>query len=232
MRRVELPIHGLLMVLVGCAEVRSPPVKYPDTCGSAVECFTRGLEKLDDAYKRLAEAEALALRSVPVGSVVAYAGSEEPDGWLVCDGRSLDKNDARYRSLFDMLGVSHGGDASPTFQIPDYRGMFLRGVSGPSGRDPDADQRTTPGRNGSGNAGNKVGSVQSDALQSHRHDVTFSFHATGSNGTHDVKGGGDKFNSDPPSAGFGVNILDPTGARTAKETRPANAAVNWIIRYR
>jgi microcystin-dependent protein len=222
----------LIMLLSACPETRSPPVKYPDACGSHVECFTRGLESLNEAYKKLEEAQALALRTAPVGSVTAYAGSIEPEGWMFCDGRSLDKNDARYKALFDAIGVTHGGDANPTFQIPDYRGMFLRGVSGPSGRDPDANQRVAAGKNGSGNSGNAVGSVQLDAIQTHRHDVSYQFRATGTNGTHDADGGHDKFNSDPPSAAFSLSVLDPTNARVSSETRPVNAAVNWIIKYK
>jgi microcystin-dependent protein len=226
--------YGTVMVLfvVACAETRSPPVTYPDACGSHVECFTRGLESLNEAYKRLQEAQALTMRTSPIGSVIAYAGAIEPEGWLFCDGRSLDKNDQRYKALFDAIGVAHGGDANPTFQIPDYRGRFLRGVSGASGRDPDVNQREAAGKNGSGNNGNAVGSVQKDALQTHRHDVSYTFHATGSNGTHDVSRGGEKFNSDPPSAGFNLTVLDPNNARVSTETRPLNAAVNWLIKYK
>ncbi len=226
-------VLGFALAATACAQTRTAgPVVYPDACGSHVECFTRSLENLDEAYRRLTQAQSLALTMAPVGSVVAFAGTVEPDGWMFCDGRSLDKNDPRYKPLFDAIGVTHGGDANPTFQIPDYRGAFLRGVSGGSGRDPDANQRTAPGKNGTGSSGNAVGSYQADALQTHRHDVTWTFRATGSNGTRDADGGNQKFNSDPPSAAFSLTVLDPTGARVSAETRPTNAAVNWMIKVR
>lgn len=225
-------ILGVCSIFAACAQTRSPPVQYPDSCGSHVECFNRGLEALNEAYKKLAEAQALASQTSPIGAVEAYAGSVEPAGWLICDGRSLDKNDPRYKALFDAIGVTHGGDANPNFQIPDYRGLFLRGVSDSSGRDPDANQRVSPGKNSTGNSGNRVGSLQLDALQTHQHNVNYTFRATGTNNTHDAGGGKDKFNSDPPSAAFSLSVLDPTNARISSETRPVNSSVLWIIKYK
>lgn len=61
---------------------------------------------------------------VPVGSVVAYAGSPsalthiEQTGWMLCDGRTLEA--AIYPELFATLGHSQGGEGA-SFAIPDYR---------------------------------------------------------------------------------------------------------------
>lgn len=227
---MRFPVIVSLLVVGGCAEERSAPVKYPDACGSHVECFTQGLLKLDQAEKRLQEAQRIALTSVPIGTVIAFTGTNDPPGWMFCDGRTLDKNDPRFRALFDAIGTTHGGDANPTFQIPDYRGMFLRGMDAGAGRDPDAARRTAPGVNGSGNSGDAVGTAQQDALQTHQHDVSYTFRATGSNGTRDADDGNKKFNSDPPSAAFSISIGNPTNARAALETRPRNISVRWLIR--
>ncbi len=105
---------------------------------------------------------------------------------MLCDGRSLDMNDARYNPLFRAIGTAWGGDANPNFSIPDLRGRFLRGVdkntagvpTPPGGdgliRDPDRDSRTPASPDAAnpanqGNRANFVGSMQNDALQAHIH---------------------------------------------------------------
>jgi phage-related tail fiber protein len=98
--------------------------------------------------------------------IVPFAGPKEniPDGWLLCDGRTISRSE--YFNLYKAIGSSWGsGDGSTTFNLPDLRGMFLRGVSGNSGNDADAENRTMLLENGGGNIGNNVGSYQGDAIR-------------------------------------------------------------------
>lgn len=63
---------------------------------------------------------------IPSGVVFPFAGTTAPYGYLICDGRAISRTD--YADLFMMIGTSHGiGDGSTTFNLPDYRGNFLRG---------------------------------------------------------------------------------------------------------
>jgi microcystin-dependent protein len=63
---------------------------------------------------------------IPSGVVFPFAGNTAPYGYLICDGRAVSRTE--YASLFMMIGTSHGiGDGSTTFNLPDYRGNFLRG---------------------------------------------------------------------------------------------------------
>jgi microcystin-dependent protein len=63
---------------------------------------------------------------IPSGVVFPFAGTTAPYGYLICDGRAVSRSD--YADLFMMIGTSHGvGDGSTTFNLPDYRGNFLRG---------------------------------------------------------------------------------------------------------
>ena len=62
--------------------------------------------------------------SVPVGTIVAYAGVNVPDEWLVCDGTPYRKAD--YPALAAMLGATGTGGE---FMVPDLRGRFLMGAS-------------------------------------------------------------------------------------------------------
>lgn len=83
----------------------------------------------------LALLQALASLVVPAGAVCSFAGSSAPDGWLVCDGAAVSRT--TYASLFAQIGTAFGaGDGVATFNLPDLRGEFVRGLD--SGRGVDA----------------------------------------------------------------------------------------------
>lgn len=188
---------------------------------------------------------------VPTGTVFAYAGTSAPTGWLTCDGSAVSRT--LYAGLFSALGTAHGqGDNSTTFNLPDYRGRFIRGGDAMFGgtaatRDPDRTSRTAAATGG--NTGNAVGSVQGTQTNSHGHDFTVV--------TANV--------NDPPSAPYqllfssgnvgsansSVANVNATGmqvrgydngavaanarfvnvkASTGTEDRPINAYVNYIIK--
>lgn len=62
----------------------------------------------------------------PPGSVTAYAGTTEPNGWLFCYGQAVSRT--TYARLFDIIGTTYGvGDGSTTFNVPDLRGRVVAG---------------------------------------------------------------------------------------------------------
>lgn len=69
--------------------------------------------------------------------IIAYFGmSDAPDGWLICDGREVSRS--TYSRLFAAIGVAWGaGNGVSTFNLPDLRGEFIRGVDRGRGVDPD-----------------------------------------------------------------------------------------------
>lgn len=86
-----------------------------------------------------------------VGAVIPFAGSEAPEGFLVCDGSTLDSvTDDVFRDLFNKIGTSFGGTGADDFRIPDLRGEFVRGWDAgrgaDSGRDFGSWQEWNPGR--------------------------------------------------------------------------------------
>ncbi len=98
---------------------------------------------------------------IPVGSVVAIAGDlADPElqsaGWLVCKGQSLPIQ--THEALFQVIGFAHGNAGPGSFNLPDYRGRWLRGVDGGTGRDPDAATRLAMAPGGA--TGNAVGTIQ------------------------------------------------------------------------
>ena len=61
-----------------------------------------------------------ALDSMPIGMMVDFVGTDIPNGWLICDGRTLDEE--TYPELYDALGGSGG-----TFTLPDCKGRVVVG---------------------------------------------------------------------------------------------------------
>lgn len=111
--------------------------------------------------------EYLYQRMLPLGTILMYGGVTAPTYFLVCDGSAVSRT--TYATLFAAIGTRYGiGDGSTTFNLPDNRGLFPRGYSGTSTNDPDKATRTAV--NG-GSSGNNVGSIQSDELKAHNHDV-------------------------------------------------------------
>jgi microcystin-dependent protein len=101
---------------------------------------------------------------MPAGTVVSFMGDEDkvPAGWLLCDGREVNRSD--YPALYAVIGTAWGyGNNSTTFNLPDLRGVFERGVSGTSGKDADVENRVPLKEGGKG--GNNVGSYQGDAIR-------------------------------------------------------------------
>lgn len=178
----------------------------------------------------------------PIGSIMAYVSASTPDGWLVCDGSPISRT--TYANLFIAIGTTFGaGNNTTTFNLPDYRGAFLRGT----------------GRNGTNTtyAGPNIGASQNHATEVHNHTATSSVTDTGHSHTQYTIN--DDFNNSggapsgsipsfPPSDSAGsrnwTNINNSTTGVTvattvanstrntdANETRPFNYGVYWIIKY-
>jgi len=164
---------------------------------------------------------------VPVGTIMAYGGDTanmdaanrlREQGWLPCNGISVSREE--YQELYNALGSAFGSISDTTFQVPDMRGLFLRGVDQGSTRDPEAGSRQAPAPNG--NAGDKVGSVQEDQLKTHKHTV---------NAAHAGLTGGRSTGDPIAVAGWAKNFAGKeVDAAGGAETRPKNIYVNWIIK--
>ncbi|WP_142417022.1 phage tail protein [Bartonella massiliensis] len=74
-------------------------------------------------------------KRLPSGLIGPFAMERLPDGWLLCDGRAYSR--FVYWDLFCAIGTTWGeGDGATTFNVPDFRGMFLRGMDYERGLDP------------------------------------------------------------------------------------------------
>lgn len=62
----------------------------------------------------------------PKGSVIQFAGSTAPSGWLLCDGTAVSRT--TYADLFAIIGTTYGaGNGSSTFNLPNLKGRVAVG---------------------------------------------------------------------------------------------------------
>jgi len=160
--------------------------------------------------------------ALPAGMIAPFAMSSVPTGWLKCDGAEVSRT--TYAALSLAIGEIYGaGDGTTTFNVPDYRGLFLRGLN--DGRtdtlaDPDASGRT---------GGDAVGSTQTDMYMGHSHSVN-----TGSPSQSDQIKALHVGWSRPRPPNYPVPKADAgtvTGASGGSETRPKNIYVMYCIKY-
>jgi microcystin-dependent protein len=64
--------------------------------------------------------------TIPSGSIMQYAGTTEPDGWLFCRGES--KLVSELPDLFTAIGYTYGGSGA-NFNLPNLQGKIPFGYS-------------------------------------------------------------------------------------------------------
>jgi hypothetical protein len=221
----------------GIAELKSKAEGLVIEAEGLVEEVNIHAEQAQESSSRIAEIENDVPKKIIVGTIVPYGGkivekragarTEVGEEWLFCNGVGLDR--AEYKDLFDVIGVAFGEPDDSTFNLPDLRGRFVRGVDHGQKRDPDAQPRKAS--NKGGNTGDKVGSLQEDAHGSHHHLLEKSIYE------HYRSFQGSKQGSDKPlKSSKGDTASEEWSRRTnvsgGKETRPKNIYVNWIIKAR
>lgn len=66
-----------------------------------------------------------------IGDIKASVRGENHGNWFLCNGQALSRK--TYSELYAIIGTNFGaGDGVTTFNLPDYRGKFLRGYGGDS----------------------------------------------------------------------------------------------------
>ena len=156
---------------------------------------------------------------MPTGTIIPYAGADEPSGWFICSGQIVSR--ATYGDLFSVISTTYGvGDGSTTFGIPDLRGLFVRGAG---------TNATHTMANGSYFTA-ALGVYDSDMFQGHYHSATTTAHNVNT-------GGGLARPSGTYINNGAVTVTGPTTDsahgtnRHGDETRPANMPLNYIIKH-
>lgn len=161
----------------------------------------------------------------PPGMIATYAGTSAPTGWLACQGQAISRT--TYAALFTAISTTWGsGDGSTTFNVPDLRGVFVRGTG------------TNATGSSSGAVGPSVGAYAADTYLNHSHTATDSGHTHTYSYT-SITGGGAAIAGNPPyqttsptgttSTGY-ANITVATSTTGGTETKPKNYGVLYIIK--
>jgi hypothetical protein len=166
----------------------------------------------------------------PPGTVLSFAGLTCPSGFLAADGTS--QLIASYSNLANALksgSVYAWGSADSThFNVPDLRGVSLRGIdnmgtaAGAAGRDPgDGRSAMYTGGNSSG-----LGSYQGDMYASHTHGLYGNVWYVSSVSA--AAAGGNYYEQNLGTINPGQSYATPSGGN---ESRGRNVDLNYCVKY-
>lgn len=147
---------------------------------------------------------------LPAGVIMIMPSDNIPAGWMKCDGSSLLRAD--YEDLFKAISTLYGAADDYHFNLPDFRGRFLRGYGGNSA---------------------SIGIAQGSAVP----NITATFRAMNFSASGAVSLSGP--NTDNFSGGEQLHARVASFAasrvssvyQNVNEVRTDNYAVHWIIKY-
>lgn len=135
--------------------------------------------------------------TMPSGAVSYFATASCPATWLEANRAAVSRS--TYSGLFAAIGTTYGtGDGSTTFNLPELRGEFIRGLDDGRGID----------------VSRTLGSAQADSVGPHTHNALLlnTNAGAGASGAYALNGGG---TSSP-------GVIAPNAG---SETRPRNVAL-------
>lgn len=186
----------------------------------------------------------------PLGKIEWWPLPTLPGKYIKANGAALSRTTyVELNALYSSQNYPYGdGDGTITFNVPDWRGRFIRVVDDGSGIDPDAASRTTRGDDAV-TTGDAVGTKQDHEIDAHTHTQQGTFNTNGSgNHTHGINNAANQLNDINSSgstsvAGANSGDTDPggnhthtvtlsgqTASRGGNETRPVNIYSYAIIR--
>ncbi len=200
------------------------------------------ISKLEEKAKELVSEGKIFERAtsvIPIGSVIAYTGTISPANgfetygtriekkddvtnaiWLVCNGAELKVSS--YEKLSNVIGNIYGGKLNPAtkklsvFNLPNYCGMFLRGVDLNNSIDPNRNLSKEP---------------QNSTVGPHRHGyqyVDVSAHAK--NGYKKVDSYSQGRKDVIAKKIISKHTEQANDIGIGNETKPINMAVHYLIR--
>ena len=174
-----------------------------------------------------------AVGQVQPGTVVAHAANTTSlAGYLLCDGSAVSRT--TYPALFASIGTTYGaGDGTTTFNLPDYRGAFLRGYGTGTNASTDEPSWCTSGEIGSvaqfPSVPNITGMVAGQGNTNNISANTGCF----SPRSNQVRAGdiGSGFPFYSWQNNFDASVSDISYGRRERDVAPFNYAVQFFIKY-
>lgn len=179
-------------------------VKYIAVYKLSDDSFHIDILSGDSIYYRRSEIDSLVSEASVVGSILTMPVNVIPSGYLECNGAAISRSS--FSDLFGVVGTTFGaGDGSATFNVPDWRGEFLRGWDNGRGID----------------SGRGIATFQGDVFKAHSHSGALNNAA--SSPQYGLVGGS--------TYHVGTTGVQGTGATGSTETRPRNWSVMYCIKF-
>jgi len=178
------------------------------------EAGTSTTESVVSPAKVKAAIDAL-VSGVPAGTVITFAASTAPTGFLKANGAAVSRS--TYSALFSAIGTTFGsGDGATTFNLPDLRGEFIRGWDDGRGVD----------------SGRGFGSFQNFQLGNHRHLSGVIVRSNSASPYGYVAGDSNTWDRHQNYSGDRHNYTQTVGGSSnGSESRPRNRALLACIKF-
>ena len=153
--------------------------------------------------------------TLPVGTIIPYAGSTIPSNYMLCEGQALSR--IEYDILFSAIGTTYGaGDGTTTFNLPNLKGRIITGVDS---NDTDFDVLGETG-------GEKTHTLTVDEMPSHYHGIrdTIDMNTLAGQNRSVVVGGGETWNPGDPA------LSNNTGDNQPHNNLQPYIVLNYIIK--
>ena len=152
---------------------------------------------------------------LPAGVILPFAGDISPEGFLICNGRSISRN--LYPNLFKVIGTKYGSENEAFFNLPNLTDRFIQGAS----------------------EKNKLGSYLSPSLPNIKGTISSYMHySTDSNLFQISRGRGDNRGNETPGGHpqdtaftFNANSYNGIYKDECKTVQPNALCLNYIIKY-
>jgi microcystin-dependent protein len=149
-----------------------------------------------------------AIITMPVGSVISFAGVVPPAGWLLCNGQSI--ADEKYKELSTLLNAKN---------VPDLRSRFIIGA----GQGPGLSNRNLKDAGGEENH-----TLTSSEIPSHSHN--FGVGGGGGDSSSGKTGTDQGYSKNYANCSF-KNKTGSTGGGGAHNNMPPFYTLSYIIRF-
>ncbi len=176
---------------------------------------------------------------MPTGSILDFAGTIAPSGWLFCYGQALNgTTNVAYANLYAVIGNTYGGTSINDFVVPDLRGRAVAGKDDMGGSSANRLTNLSGGVNGDvlgGTGGAETHTLITAELALHTHSVdnTMSFTITDGASNLDpaaIRTGANsgRYDTNPQNMGA---TSGSSGSDTAHNNVQPTIILNKIIKY-
>lgn len=166
------------------------------------------------------------METVAPGVVAFYSKITAPTGWLKANGAAVSRT--TYSALFAAIGTAFGvGNGTTTFNIPDLRGVFIRGLDDGRGVDAGRTLSNTP-QGGQNKSHSHTGTAASAG--GHAHSIATRV-SSGDGGTEVGSTNGAAGGTYATASAGAHTHTVTTVADGGTEARPMNIALLACIKY-